>query len=50
MKQTTANGLNSTVKKIKRVATGFTDFANYRTRILLAVGGCNWSLLTAPPR
>ncbi len=38
-------GLNSLIKKVKRVAAGFRSFANYRLRILLAVGGCNWSLL-----
>lgn len=43
-------GLNSIIKKIKRIATGFTNFAHYRTRILLAIGGCNWTLLNTPPR
>jgi transposase len=43
-------GLNSIIKKIKRVAAGFTNFAHYRTRILLACGGCNWALLTPTPR
>jgi transposase len=43
-------GLNSVIKKIKRVAAGFRNFAHYRTRILLAVGGCNWSLLATTPR
>ena len=43
-------GLNSIIKKIKRVAAGFRNFANYRTRILLACGGCNWHLLGTPPR
>ncbi len=42
-------GLNSIIKKIKRVAAGFTNFAHYRTRILLAIGGCNWALLTTNP-
>lgn len=43
-------GLNSLIKKVKRVAAGFTNFDNYRTRILLAVGGCDWDLLGTPPR
>lgn len=42
-------GLNSLIKKIKRVAAGFRNFANYRTRILLACGGCNWEPLGNPP-
>ncbi|MDP9424488.1 MAG: ISL3 family transposase [Actinomycetota bacterium] len=43
-------GLNSIIKKVKRVGAGFRSFANYRLRILLAVGGCNWSLLDFAPR
>ena len=43
-------GLNSIIKKIKRVAAGFTNFAHYRTRILLAIGGCDWTLIGASPR
>ena len=43
-------GLNSIIKKIKRVAAGFTNFAHYRTRILLAIGGCDWNLIALPPR
>jgi len=43
-------GLNSLIKKIKRVAAGFRSFTNYRLRILLACGGCNWTLLGTPPR
>ncbi len=39
-------GLNSIIKKIKRVDR-FTNFAHYRTRILLAIGGCNWNLIEA---
>ena len=38
-------GLNSLIKKVKRVAAGFRNFNHYRTRILLACGGCNWDLL-----
>jgi transposase len=43
-------GLNSLIKKIKRVAAGFRNFANYRLRILLACSACNWALLGTPPR
>jgi len=43
-------GLNSMIKKVKRVAAGFRNLANYRTRILLAVGACNWTLLGTQPR
>jgi transposase len=43
-------GLNSLIKKLKRVAAGFRSFRNCRLRILLAVGGCNWALLGTPPR
>lgn len=42
-------GLNSLIKKVKRVAAGFRSFTNYRHRILLAVGGCNWNLLGTHP-
>lgn len=38
-------GLNTLIKKVKRVAAGFRNFASYRTRILLACGACNWALL-----
>jgi hypothetical protein len=34
----------------KRVAAGFRSFTNYRLRILLACGGCNWDLLGSIPR
>ena len=43
-------GLNSIIKNIKRVAAGFTNFAHYRTRIPLAIGGCNWNLIALQPR
>lgn len=43
-------GLNSLIKKVKRVAAGFRNFTHYRLRILLACGGCNWALLGTPPR
>jgi hypothetical protein len=29
---------------------GFRSFSNYRLRILLAIGGCNWALLATPAR
>jgi transposase len=38
-------GLNSLIKKLTRVAAGFRSFTNYRLRILLACGGCNWTFL-----
>ncbi len=41
-----SEGLNNIIKKVKRVAAGFKNFDNYRTRILLACGACNWNLLT----
>jgi transposase len=37
--------LNLLIKKIKRVAHGFRNFANYRLRVLLYTGNCNWHLL-----
>jgi transposase len=43
-------GLNSLIKKFKRVAAGFRSFTNSRLRILLACGGCNWARLRVPPR
>jgi len=43
-------GLNSLIKKVKRVAAGFRSFRNYRLRILLACGGCNWTLIDPTPR
>jgi transposase len=43
-------GLNSLIKTVKRIAAAFRSFANYRLRILLACGGCNWDLLGTPPR
>lgn len=39
------------IKRIKRVAFGFTQFRNYRIRTLLYCGRPNWSLLaTIKPR
>jgi transposase len=40
-----AEAMNLLIKKIKRVGHGFRRFANYRLRVLLYTGGCNWSLL-----
>jgi transposase len=42
---------NNLVKRVKRVAFGFTNFRNYRVRSLLYAGKPNWSLLpTLTPR
>jgi len=42
---------NNLIKRIKRVAFGFTKFRNYRTRVLLYAGKPNWDLLaTITPR
>ena len=38
--------INNLVKRIKRVAFGITNFANYRIRALLYAGKPNWDLLT----
>ena len=43
--------INNLIKRIKRVAFGFTNFANYRIRALLYAGKPNWQLLaTITPR
>ena len=34
--------VNLTIKQIKRVGRGFTNFDNYRLPLLLRCGGCNW--------
>ncbi|MQB01308.1 MAG: hypothetical protein GEU78_13620 [Actinobacteria bacterium] len=34
--------LNLSIKQIKRVGRGFRNFDNYRLRLLLHCGGCNW--------
>ncbi len=39
-------GLNNLIKRIKRTAFGFRNFANYRIRALLYAGKPNWKLLT----
>ena len=36
---------NNLIKRVKRVAFGFRNFRNYRTRILLYAGKPNWNLL-----
>jgi transposase len=42
---------NNLIKRIKRVAFGFTRFTNYRIRVLLYAGKPNWDLLaTITPR
>ena len=42
---------NNLIKRIKRVAFGFTRFRNYRIRVLLYAGRPNWDLLaTITPR
>ena len=44
-------GLNNLIKRIKRTAFGFRNFANYRIRALLYAGKPNWQLLATitPP-
>ena len=37
--------INNLIKRFKRVAFGFTNFANYRFRALLYAGKPNWTLL-----
>ncbi|HEY5011484.1 MAG TPA: ISL3 family transposase [Acidimicrobiia bacterium] len=42
---------NNLIKRIKRIAFGFTRFRNYRIRVLLYAGKPNWDLLaTLTPR
>ena len=42
---------NNLIKRVKRVAFGFTSFRNYRIRTLLYAGKPNWALLpTITPR
>jgi len=45
-----AEGLNLLIKKVKRVGHGYTNFRNYRLRILLYAGGCDWTRLTTPTK
>ncbi len=37
--------VNNLIKRVKRAAFGFRNFANYRIRALLYAGGPNWDLL-----
>jgi transposase len=42
---------NNLIKRVKRIAFGFTRFRNYRIRVLLYAGRPNWDLLaTVKPR
>lgn len=38
-------GLNNLIKRVKRVAFGFSNFENYRIRVLLYAGKPNWRVL-----
>ncbi len=38
---------NNLIKRVKRVASGFTRFRNHRIRVLLYAGKPNWDLLAA---
>jgi transposase len=43
--------VNNLIKRVKRVAFGFTSFWNYQIRSLLYSGKTNWDLLaTVTPR
>ena len=42
---TNSQRLNNLVKRVKRPAFGFTNFANYRIRALLYAGKPSWTLL-----
>jgi len=37
--------MNNLIKRIKRIAFGMTNFANFRIRALLIAGKPDWSLL-----
>ena len=43
--QRTHRSTNNLIKRVKRAAFGFTNFANYRIRALLYSGKPNWTLL-----
>lgn len=43
-------GLNLCVKRVKRCGHGFTNFENYRLRVLLHAGGVTWPSRPRPPR
>ena len=38
-------GMNNLIKRVKRVAFGFTNFKNYRIRVLLYAGKPNFRVL-----
>jgi transposase len=38
-------GMNNLLKRVKRVAFGFTNFENFRFRALLYAGKPNWCVL-----
>ena len=38
--------MNSLIKRIKRIAAGMGNFANFRIRALLMAGNPDWSLLS----
>ena len=40
-----AEAANNLIKRVKRVAFGFTRFRNCRVRVLLYAGRPNWALL-----
>ncbi len=43
--------VNNLIQRVKRIAFGFRNFANYRIRSLLYAGRPNWALLaTITPR
>ncbi len=43
--------VNNLIKRVKRIAFGFRNFTNYRTRSLLYAGRPDWALLaTITPR
>ena len=41
----TSEGINNLIKRVKRVAFGFTSFNNYRIRSILYAGKPDWELL-----
>jgi transposase len=42
-------GLNLSIKKVKRCGHGFRSFENYRLRVLLYAGGVTWPTRPSPP-
>src|SRR5688572_29754157 len=43
-------GLNLSVKQVKRCGQGFRHFEHYRLRVLLHTGGITWPARPSPPR